>query len=178
MLNRLFHKFMTQQDKDNKLLSYAAEGNVDKVVKYIKLGANVNVKVKETCYTPLILAVIHKKADNNHHEEIVKNLLNAQSDMNITDKFGNSPLYYAATDGDNELIKIFLHAAYIGTEEFNRMLLKNDASEITKANIERALQAATQSGNQSTVKLLQQALDSGNINIRQKENYLTLSLTK
>jgi hypothetical protein len=92
---------------DKELLKASGIGDVEKVKKLLKEGADVNAKDKWDD-TPLHLAAIYG------HIEVVKVLIENGAYVNAKNKFGNTPLHAAALNGHINVIKMLLErGAYL-----------------------------------------------------------------
>lgn len=97
----------TEQEKkidelSKKMVRHASAGNLDKVRKYIKRGAQVNFKTKRKHETAL-----HEAAEKGH-QRVIEYLLFLGADVNAKSKKGETPLHKAATNGDVEMVGVFL----------------------------------------------------------------------
>ena len=91
---------LTRND-DEKLLSVAKHGELDKVRELIAKGANVNATDNEG-KTPLVRAVTNK------HEAVVKALLKLGANVDQGDRAGVTPLMFASKMGSVEIVKLLL----------------------------------------------------------------------
>jgi len=83
-------------------LHYAAyEGDVERVKKLLKKGANPNTQSKDG-YTPLLVAAMEG------HVEVVRLLLEHGADPNAKDINGDTPLHWAAFVGRVDMVKLLL----------------------------------------------------------------------
>jgi serine/threonine protein kinase len=93
--------FNVFKSKNEKLLRASIIGDVEKVKKLLKEGADVNAK-DEFGWTPL-----HKAAILGHIE-VVKLLIKEGADVNAKNEFGWTPLHGAAESGHIEVVKLLL----------------------------------------------------------------------
>ena len=84
------------------LISFAKNGQLEKVVELLKKGADPNTRDEDRDDTALIWAVI------NNHLEIVKVLLEWEADPNLQGYNGYTPLIHAASRGNLEIVKVLL----------------------------------------------------------------------
>ena len=131
--------FETIEDENTKLLFYASKYGQRNVVNYCirDMGVNVNVKGKNG-ETPLIIAakygetnivqyLLEKKADADVQmyddkctalifacaggfQDIVKMLLTYGVNVNLYDKYNNSPLIFAINNGHTEIVEMLISA--------------------------------------------------------------------
>jgi len=93
-----------------------ADGNMDKVAKFLRHGTNVNELVEGR--TALNLAV------SNGRDEIARTLIAAGADVNAKDLFDNTPLHYACglkPDVSRPLVNLLIeHGAIIDAADMSR----------------------------------------------------------
>lgn len=90
-----------KDDKGNSALIVAAEhGNTGIVNSLIKHGAHINYKTPEKLFTPLMAAVQKGNLDT------VKYLLENGADKTITDSHGNTALWYAEQNKQQNIIDL------------------------------------------------------------------------
>jgi ankyrin repeat protein len=92
---------MIFKSKNEKLLEASKKGDVEKVKKLLKEGADVNAKDKYDM-TPL------HSAARNGHIEVVKLLIEKGAYVNANDKNGWTPLHFAAFSGHIEVVMLLL----------------------------------------------------------------------
>ncbi|XP_076680771.1 uncharacterized protein LOC143375485 [Andrena cerasifolii] len=86
---------------DCNLLHAAVEkGYLTIVEQLLKYGSDVNISISST--SPLHVAIRKKQ------EEIAKPLISYGADLNSRDKAGNTPIFYAAKNGDLEMVRLLL----------------------------------------------------------------------
>jgi serine/threonine protein kinase len=101
---------MTLNRKNEKLLEASEKGDVEKVKKLLKEGANVNAKGKYG-WTPLHMAA------KNGHIEVVKLLIENGAYVNAKGNDGYTPLHDAAWNGHIEVVKLLIeNGAYVNAE--------------------------------------------------------------
>jgi ankyrin repeat protein len=86
---------------DRELVSESYGGNIERVQRLIRQGANLEAVAFET-WTPLAAA-----ADQGHLI-VVRELIAAGANVNALDGGGNTPLFYAAIKGRTEVAKFLL----------------------------------------------------------------------
>lgn len=79
-------------------------GNAEAVGLLLEFGAQVNATEPTNRQTPLMWAV------NEHHPDVVKELIAAHADLNAHSKQGFTALHFAARTGDIENLKLLLAA--------------------------------------------------------------------
>lgn len=158
----------TDQDGWNPLHFAAASGSIGVVEILIANGANVNTADQNGC-TPLhcaahnankeivellldtganVDAVSQAKSTALHHAvsaencqvEIVEAILKKEADVDMTDKYGRTPLCWAIRNGYSEIARILLKYnadPLLGHKSFNTLkllieLIKNDFSTLRK----------------------------------------------
>jgi hypothetical protein len=123
---------VSTEELNKELVRAAGDGDLIRVAKCIKKGADLNAKVLDT--TALKNAAIHGCT------RIVEMLLKAGADVHIKNKYG---------------ITALLNATCHGHEDIVRLLLENDANPDDKANITGSgLEAAVSRNRISILKLL------------------------
>lgn len=90
-------------NKNDDIFNAVRKGDTGKLMKFIKVGGNINV-VNEDGNTLLTLAAI------NGHYECVEMLLAAGANVNVRNKFGDTPLIYAAYEGHKECVRLLIEA--------------------------------------------------------------------
>lgn len=85
--------------EESPLINAVRTGNVKKVKKLIKAGADVNGK--SNGFIPLIDAVVYNKADT------VKLLIKAGADVNVK-SLGRTALMFASIDGHTNAVKLLI----------------------------------------------------------------------
>lgn len=132
------------------LLHYACRQGYINIVRYLLNEKNANVNRQVDSITPLMEACCYDKKNNEEHQDtvdIVKLLIQKKCVINISDKYGMTPLMYACKYGLHNVIEI---------------LLKNFVSLEAKDNYSyTALHYAVENNHPKCVKLLIDA----NINI-------------
>lgn len=94
---------------NNKLVTAAGDGDTAQVKTLIQQGADVNHKLIDTGTSPLISAA------RRGHLEVVKVLLAGGANINLIDYGVGTALYWAANDGQLEMIKFLIdHGAKLG----------------------------------------------------------------
>ncbi len=100
---------------EDALMSYAEEGNTERIKKVIKKGIDVNIKHKHHGYTPLHLA------SKNGHLDAMKVLLENGGDANARSYSGHTPLHLAARHGHEDAFLMLLeYNADINAENDDR----------------------------------------------------------
>ena len=123
----------------NSALMYAAgNGHLDFVTTLVQAGANVNRQGIEFGHTALHWATIAR------HTLIVRSLLEAGADPDLTTLGGYTPLQIAASNGDADIVNILID------HDANVHLFNNDG--------ESAFTEAARKGHEAIVELL---LDNG-----------------
>ncbi|GAB4289945.1 MAG: hypothetical protein Kow0068_15440 [Marinilabiliales bacterium] len=137
----------SDEDKD-KMITYAAKGDLGKVAKYIKNGVDVNAKNRAR-WTALAYA------SKYGHFDIVKYLVEHGADVNLTVNVGSTPLQIALNYKHYDIAKY---------------LLKNGADvNIPDITGMTALAWAAKNGNLDEVKFLVENgadVNSKNVNAR------------
>jgi len=91
-------------------LHYACrEGNIEVVNFLIKYGADVNKENKYSTIYPLF-EVINSINNIENKFLIIKSLIDNGADINKTDAFGNTLLYYAVEQEDVKLVKFLIQS--------------------------------------------------------------------
>jgi len=122
---------------ETKLYEEAKNGDVAQVESLISRGADVNwVNQKYLNWTPLIAAAFHGKS------EAAKVLIESGADMNQTNIFGQTPLWLAASNG-NEVVEVLIEA-------------RADLNKVDNL-AETPIQRAARMGRMETVKKLMDA---------------------
>jgi len=80
----------------------AAKGDIAAVKQHLAAGSNVNAKSGGFTSPPLLLTVL------NSHINTAKLLIASGADLGGKDKFGNTPLHYAAKNGSKEIIALLI----------------------------------------------------------------------
>lgn len=110
-------------------------GNIEVVNTLLALGVNKSrLACDSTCWSPL------KEAVYNGHLDIVKKLLDADADINLTSDMSETALFLAAEKGHIEIVKELLKRK----ADLNRIIKKGYT----------ALAVATQNGHDDIVKIL------------------------
>lgn len=137
---------------NSKLVKASNEGDLNKVIKAIKSGANVN---------SIALIIAAEKG----HENIVKFLLDVGANPNIMESYGNTSLIAASEANNEEIVKLLLKFG----ADVNHQYLNEE--HIT-AESDTALMKAAKRGNENIIKIL---LESGaRVNLRNKKHYTAL----
>jgi hypothetical protein len=152
---------------NEELLDASKKGDVEKVKKLLKEGADVNAKDRFG-FTPLHYTAL------NGHIEIVKLLIERGADVNAKTNGGWTPLRFAAIYGHIEIVKLLIErgadvnakdkdgrtplhsAAFYGHVEVVRLLLEHGADPNIK-NIwgQTAIDLARERGYSEIVKLIE-----------------------
>ena len=91
-----------KQKNEEKLRKSSRDGNVKEVSQLLSSGVDPNCL--KYCFTPLINASI------SGHDDVVKLLLDAGAEPNMTDTMATTPLHEAAGNGHIIVVKILLDA--------------------------------------------------------------------
>ncbi len=96
------HKLFSQPSKqEDKFIACAANGDTDKIERFLKKGIDVNAKNKSR-WTALAYACKY------NHVELVKILIDNNADVNMQVNTGSSPLQIALNNGNMEIAEILL----------------------------------------------------------------------
>jgi ankyrin repeat protein len=90
----IFGLFGGDKKRVAELVAAARSGDTGKIEQLVSKGADVNAPEPESGDTPILAAV------DKSQVEAISLLLKHQADLNIQDKNGNSPLYFAVGRGD------------------------------------------------------------------------------
>lgn len=85
-------------------VTYAGRGNKNVVSAFLDAGMEVNTSRNTDGWTALTAASFYKKT------ELVKLLLEKQANVNLQDRYGRTPLMYAAAMDNEEIVTLLLHA--------------------------------------------------------------------
>ena len=80
----------------------AAKGDLAGVQAELDKGVDANTKGGGAAVPPLLLTAL------NSHMEVAKLLIANDADLEGTDKFGNTPLHYAAHQGSKEIVILLI----------------------------------------------------------------------
>jgi len=80
----------------------AAKGDIAGVQAELDKDINVNMKGGAAAVSPLLLAAL------NSHTEVAKQLIANGADLEGKDKFGNTPMHYAAKHGSKDIILLLI----------------------------------------------------------------------
>lgn len=100
------------KERNNKLLSAAAEGKTDEVKASLAAGAEINAQ--DDRGRTAVMAATH-----GNHVETVKVLIEAGADINIQDDRQDNPFLYAGAEGYLEILKLVIDAGP-DTKIYNR----------------------------------------------------------
>lgn len=162
------NKKLTQEQKDEILLTAAREGNLEIIREAIeKLGASVNATTRGG-HTPLIVAA------NRGHVKVIEELyVNYGADVNAVANDGWTALRYVTQFGGNlKVVRALLNCKDIDvsiTDKNNRapilIALRNGRSEISKLLIEHPSNKMSQ---EQKDEILLTAAEKGNLEITRK----------
>jgi|GEM_PF-2312432 len=173
---------------DPELHIAAYEGDVERVKKLLKKGADPNAR-NVVSWTPL-----HVAASKNHIE-ITKLLLEHGADPNVQEEHGRTPLHVAASKNHVDVVKLLLergadpntqdenghtplhYSAFYGQVDVVRLLLEHGADpNIQNKDGETPLHVAASEGHVDIVRLL---LEHGaNPTLKDKDGKTPLDLAK
>jgi len=125
---------MTQLNED--FLRAVKDGNVEGAKFYLRLGADVNAidtNAPEPLDSPALI-----RASSNEHLAMIKLLLAAGADINVSDKTGWTALIWAVTYGNIDIVRILLrkgadiyHRSYLGRTALYYAINKNHIKIVT-----------------------------------------------
>ena len=162
-------------EKDLALFRATVQGDVVGVIGALSNGANPNAREPRANRTPLHEAALRPKAegavqmvDIGGMAEVVATLIHKKADVNATDKFGNTPLHFAAARNNivalNALIKAKAKVNVADVEKITPLhlaALRGNSPEIAKALI--AAKANVNAKNKNGVTPLFNAAAQGNV---------------
>jgi serine/threonine protein kinase len=170
--------------KNEELLEASEKGDVEKVKKLLKKGADVNAK-NFLGFTSLHIAA------SAGHIEVVKLLIENGANVNAKDNVGWTPLYNAAIYGHIEVVKLLIEkgadvnakanygttplheAAYHGHIEVVRLLLEHGADPYIKTNDGKtAIDIAREKGYSDIVKLIKEFISFQILSIESPKLYI------
>ena len=127
---------------------------LEKVKWLIKHGANVNYN--RTNRTPLTAAI-----ENDYYWERVEALLNAGADVNLRDRKGHGPLYYAKLNNNKKVEEELLKRHATLTKKESEELIDAIAEKSRKAQQAQAQVAANNGGDSIGKTFLKGLVDTG-----------------
>ena len=168
MSKSVFHNELPT--KEAKLFDAAVNGNANEVC---KLLSSSMIDVNKSPYSPYIPDTPLQRATFCGHIEVVKLLLDAGADPNVTDRFGETLVYKASDGGHKNVLKLLLDrggnptkedinlntplhkAALRGKNDVVQLLLERGA-EVNEQNLRNRtpLHIATENGHQDVVQTL------------------------
>ena len=92
---------------DTPLILAVKKGNIQIIKLLLNKGANPNEKDDENNWTPLYWAINNIYINNNY--EIVEILIKKKSSLKIKDKFGYTPLHWAAKKNEFRICKLLIN---------------------------------------------------------------------
>jgi ankyrin repeat protein len=93
---------MTQEEKDEALLTAVRSDDAAMVAEMLAAGADVNTSEQSLGLTPIAIATVR------HNLEIATLLLDADADVTVIDKQKNNLLHHAATHNSTEIAALLL----------------------------------------------------------------------
>ena len=127
---------------------------LEKVKWLIKHGANVNHNLSSN--TPLTLAI-----DGDYYWERVEALLNAGADVNLRDRKGHGPLYYAKLNNNKKVEEELLKRHATLTKKESEELIDAIAEKSRQAQQAQAQAAANNDGESLGKTFLKGLVDTG-----------------
>ncbi len=97
------HSFLSPIPATSDLFCAANKGDPTKIKSFLSSTGATNFDIND-CYgfKPLIIASFYG------HTSVVKELLKAGSDVNVTNEAGHTSLYYASREGHRDVVEMLL----------------------------------------------------------------------